>query len=239
MGNIEVDVIDEVFPRPDASRVLRRALALSAVVCRGFMENQQDRSYAVGLHGRVIAWMERAGIRDELETDELAMVLASIGTLDRQQTANATWRSEGLAVLAWALGKFPLPRHDDTVVPVEAAESVGFLDDSSAEQAALRPESEIDVMEQHLLALHWRLRDFRLRPDAMDFVEFVRNCRWAVLSVDPEALVEGDLAIDGVRIDRADPERVQECSSIAQERHQAINWLIGDNPIYSQVETNT
>lgn len=203
------------------------------------MENQEDRSFAVDLHGRVVTWIEQFGIRDELEADELAMILAPVGTLDRQQTVNGTWRSEGLAVLAWALGKFPLPRHDDTVVPVEAAESVGFLGDSPVELAALRPESEIDAMEQHLLALHWRLRDFRLRPVAMDFVEFVRNCRWAELSVDPEALVEGDLCIDGFRIDRADPERVRECGSIAQERHQAINWLIGDNPIYSQVETNT
>ena len=239
MENIEADANDGVFPRPAASRVLRRALALSAVVCRGVMENQEDRPYAADLHGRVVSWVDQVGIREEFEADELAMLLAPVGALVRQQTANGTWRSEGLAVLAWALKKFPLPRHDDTVVPVEAAESVGFLDDSLAEQIVLRSESEIDAMEQHLLAMHWRLRDFRLRPVSMDFAAFVRNCDWAALSVDPEALVEGDLGVGGVRIDHADPDRVQECSSIAQERHQAINWLMGDNPIYSQVETNT
>ena len=88
MESIEADVIDGLFPRPDASRVLRRALALSAVVCRGFMENQEDRSFAVDLHGRVVTWIEQFGIRDELEADELAMILAPVGTLDRPERSS-------------------------------------------------------------------------------------------------------------------------------------------------------
>jgi len=40
-------------------------------------------------------------------------------------------------------------------------------------------------------------------------------------------------------VDRVMDKRFRECLSIAQERHKALNWLMGLEPVYSLVETNT
>jgi len=52
-------------------------------------------------------------------------------------------------------------------------------------------------------------------------------------------LVDGDLEIRGERIDRASEKTRHEMLSIAQERHQAFNWLLGIEPIYLLVPTDT
>jgi hypothetical protein len=50
---------------------------------------------------------------------------------------------------------------------------------------------------------------------------------------------DNDLAIDGVRIDKVEFKRFREVLSITQERHQALNWLMGFEQLYSQVTTDT
>jgi hypothetical protein len=51
--------------------------------------------------------------------------------------------------------------------------------------------------------------------------------------------VRGDLAIGDRPITEADPAEVRRCQSIAMERHQAANWLLGDAEIYSEADTST
>jgi hypothetical protein len=42
-----------------------------------------------------------------------------------------------------------------------------------------------------------------------------------------------------VRIDNLEYSKYREILSIAQERHQAFNWLLGFEDLYSQVTTDT
>lgn len=232
---------DEVYPRPDASRVMKRALGLSSVVCRSFMESE-DRADSEEMLARMRRWLLETGINDELEPQELAVIAAPLGRLDPKLVVNGSWRSEGLYVLAWALGRYPTLAHDEMVDPARAANALGFLEDdalSSEKMPRLLSDDELDAFDSRQLALHWRFRDYSLRPAAMDFAKFVRECGWAALSVDTSALIDSDLSVDGVRIDQAEPSQVQRCLSIAMERHQAINWLRGEHPIYSEVDTST
>lgn len=232
---------DEIYPPPDASRVLERALALSGVVCRSFIESE-DRADSEEVLARMRQWLKDTGVESELEPLESAMIATPLGRLAPKLAVDGSWRSEGLYVLAWALGRHPKLPHDEVVDPAHAAEALGFLEDdalSSEKQPRLLDEDELDAFESRQLALHWRLRDYSLRPAAMDFTKFVRECGWAALSVEASALIGGDLSVDGVRIDQAEPSRVQRCLSIAMERHQAINWLRGGHPIYSEVDTST
>jgi hypothetical protein len=53
------------------------------------------------------------------------------------------------------------------------------------------------------------------------------------------AFVGDDLAIRGTAIAATPRELLAMTSSIAMERHQAINWLDGVHPIYSDVDTST
>lgn len=52
-------------------------------------------------------------------------------------------------------------------------------------------------------------------------------------------MIDGDLAISGQRIDKAPKEIFSQAMSLARERHHAATWLLGDNPIYSEIDTST
>ncbi len=227
---------------PTQDRIRQRAWAMSAVICRSFIETFEDSTEAAALHSRVLEWIDGLNLRPELESGELSTIAADIGSLDRQVMVDATWRSEGLAVIAWALQASDLPAHDQMVDPSVVANSVLFLDDDAINRAGelrLRGADELDCFAEIQLAIHWRIREFSLRPQAMDFRSFAENSWFGPLSVEGVALAEDDLAIDDLPIARASEERLRQCQSIASERHQAINWLRGWHEIYSEVDTST
>ena len=145
-------------------------------------------------------------------------------------------------MLAWALGRYELPAHDQMADPYQAAESVFFLETAAREMSAelqLRSAKEIDDMASRILAIHWRVRDYYWKPEPLDFVDFARRAWFGPLSIEGVPTVDRDLAIDEVAISQASEERFHQVQSIAMERHQAINWLRGWNAVYSQVDTST
>jgi len=229
-------------PRPQAGEALRRALVLSSIVARAGLEARADDPRARDMHPRILDWLRATGLDQGLEPGEAALLATPPGRLDAAVALDAGWRAEGAYVLAWALGRHePLP-HDRLVDPDDIAWPLGFLDARALEregEAELRGEREIDTFLARQLAVHWRLREYALRPAPMDFASVVANGGWARLDIDGGALVDADLAIDGGRIDRADAARLERCTSIATERHRAASWLVGANPVYSNVETIT
>jgi hypothetical protein len=224
------------------SLVLRRAWAISSVVCRAFIETFDNQAEAATLHSRLLTWIDSIGLRPEFELAEIATVEADLGSLDQQAMVNGTWRSEGLVVLAWALGATAVPRHDQMADPAAIANSIHFLADDAklaAKRLALRSPEELAAFGELQLALHWRIRDFSLRREAMDFRKFAETAWFGPLRIEGIPLAEHDLAIDGVPIAKAPEQRFRQCQSIAMERHQAINWLQGWDEIYSEVDTST
>ncbi|HEX2081082.1 MAG TPA: DUF4272 domain-containing protein [Longimicrobium sp.] len=234
---------EEGAEAPSAERVARRALALAAVSARGVAERYAGQSGATRMHQDLLAWVDQAGLADELEPDELEMLREPPGRLDPQAAVNAVWRVEGLAVLAWALGRFQLPPHDEPSHPDDVWSAMRLMDADGARalaaEAVLRPRDELQAMRERLFALHWRLRDFRLRARAMDFAEFARTCWFGPLDITGVPLVDGDLAIGGSRIDRADPDVLGRTQSAAQERHLAANWLWEGPALYSEADAST
>ncbi len=242
-AEVEDEAEDEPQP-PTPERVVRRAQALTAVSVRALLE--QDDSADPGVEEfreAILNWIDAVGIGEELEPDEWEIVQRPVGRLEEQQQINATWRLEGLAVLAWALGRFELPPPDELVIPSDLAAAIGFLDeDASRELLAnptLRSSDELDWQAGRLLGLHWRLRDFTLRPEAMDFRAFARECWFGSFDLTGIPLIDNDLALGGVPLTAADPETFSKAYSAARERHLAINWLHGQARLYSQTETST
>jgi hypothetical protein len=95
-------------------------------------------------------------------------------------------------------------------------------------------------MQTHLLMLHWRLRDFlHLRPQRMDFAAFSKECWFGSFDIGAFRLIDNDLAIGAAPIDEAGPDELSKVSSLAMERHLAINWLHGYSEVYSQTDTST
>ena len=63
--------------------------------------------------------------------------------------------------------------------------------------------------------------------------------KWAPLTVAELDLIDGDLAVQGERIERLSEDQYHMATSIARERHKAFNWLLGFDRIYSLVRTST
>jgi uncharacterized protein DUF4272 len=227
---------------PTALRVAWRALVLGAVAARAFLEDEPEEGREELRRG-LLRRLEGLGLVPELERGERRVLETPAGELPRRQAVNASWRSEGMAVLAWALGVFELPAHDVSVDAGELIrEKLGLLSEQPPPVLTaprLRAPEELKRMERRLLAIHWRLREFSLRPRAMDFREFSRTAWMGPFELEGIPLAGNDLAIGGKPIAEADPERVHKSQSIALERHQAINWLMGQHWVYSLVDTST
>lgn len=229
-------------PRPRAHEVLCRALVLFSVAARAAMEADAARPDAADWQARMLAWLERTGLDRSLEPGEARLLQSPPGSLGDADTRDASWRAEGVYVLAWALGAHPPLAHDRLADPNDLAGPLRFLDDAALdapEAPSLRAEHEVDGFLARQLAVHWRLREYSLRPGPMDFAAVVASGGWARLDIDAAALLDRDLAIDGDTIDRAEPDAILRCTSIASERHRAASWLAGADPVYSRVENIT
>lgn len=243
---------------PTAERVARRALALTAVAARALLEQKGTVlrepkttswnplnwfSNPEKQRRDLLRWLTILGIEEEIEPEEWEVLQKPIGLLDSRQHIDSTWRLEGLVVLAWGLGRFEVPAHDELVSPWPLLSSMHVLDAPAAKSllvhAQLRPRSEIETLRARLFALHWRLLDFRLRPEAMNFSDFARTASFGPLDITGLSMVEQDLAVTGQRLDRAQPEARARAESAVRERHMAINWLCEGPVRYSQARADT
>jgi hypothetical protein len=76
--------------------------------------------------------------------------------------------------------------------------------------------------------------------EGMDFAAYLRNHpRFQEYWLDGLRLIDGDLAVGKQPIAHADPEAVNDCTSIAIERQIAAYWLEGNDRIYSKVNPST
>jgi hypothetical protein len=228
---------------PTAERVARRALALTAVTARAILEQDTANPEAPETYQNLVSWVREIGIDDEFEPDEWEVLQRPLGRLDQRGQINSTWRLEGLVVLAWALGRFEIPPHDQLVELSPLWRSLGILKADGAREllatARLRSRTEIGTLRNQLIALHWRLRNFHITPKVMDFAEFARTCWFGPLDISGLPLVDGDLGLRGERIDRAPRELFSSAHSSAQERHQAVNWLWEGPEKYSEASVAT
>jgi hypothetical protein len=227
---------------PDAFRVAQRALVLSAVICRSGIEQDVGNAQAKDFRAKVIEWVERLGLNSEAEPEEMELLSLPLGKLSKKQNINASWQSEALAVLAWALKKSTLPSYDVQADGPAIADSLGFMKEKShtaLHLPQLKEPEEIAALGDHIFMVHWRLRQFSLDKSRMNFEDFARSAWFGPLPLNGLDLLDDDLEIQGVPIFEATEEQWRGALSIAQTRHQTVNWLLGNDPIYSKVTTDT
>jgi hypothetical protein len=232
---------DEVLVPPTAERVASRAMVLAAVSCRGSIESDAGQSEAEQLREDLLEWLEQIGASSELEPQERSLLSKPLGHLTEREEMNATWRSEGTLVLGWALGFLELLPVDRQCEPSEVANTLGLLNDrenTSLENPKLRAASEIEFWASTYFTLHWRIRQALHRRGPVDLVGLAAREDWGPLQLETLELIENDIAIRGVRIDKLSDDTLIELRSIASERHQALNWLLGVESVYSQVPTD-
>lgn len=149
---------EEDVPRT-AEVVAKRCLVLYAVVAAG---NREDR-------GLLADWLRREGVWEAVSPLEEAFLTGP--EPERQAMIDATWRTEGLGVLLWALGKME-PAGIGKVPVMRAALPLlrGPVGDFVS-AASLRAEGEILEMYEAVYQAHWEVRDARLHgrplPDGL------------------------------------------------------------------------
>ena len=234
--------LEPALGAPPANRVAARALILLAMAMRGLLEQdagKPDEAQAETLRAKLASWIEQhAGLRDELEAPERALLGSPLGKAHPQAIVNAVWAAEGAQVLLFALGARALPAHDAQEHPYKVAREVGVLGDSTPsllDAPKLLSADELLRLQRRLLAIHWRAVNQRVRPGAVDFLGLARQEFLHGVDLAGIGVADGDLAVRGVPFSQADAPALQIVSSIAVERHRAANWLIGVHPIYSRV----
>jgi hypothetical protein len=227
---------------PTARRVAERGMILTCLSGRASLENE-DRTEAAPLHERTKEWVKEIGLGAEIEPDEVKILEAPLGELAMRQRIDASWRIEGAAILAWALGLVELPPYDRQVDPRLVYEAFQCLKEDAADMpssAKLRPHEEIELFNRRITTLHWRLREFTISPERIDFGSLKDLGGWyAYFDYGYIRLTKGDLEIGGAPILDAAPEPFQTMISTTTERHQACNWLMGWETLYSEVTTDT
>jgi hypothetical protein len=134
---------------PLPERVARRALALKAVTKRAFLEPDARTPAAGRKYRDLLDWISTIGIGDELEPEEWEVLQRPLGRLDPRQYVDSSWRLEGLVVLAWVLGKFEIPPHDDLVSRGALWRSLGLLNAKDARALLTNPALAVARGDRH------------------------------------------------------------------------------------------
>lgn len=111
-------------------KIAKRAMILSALVCRGFID-MDSPSEVEELRARLLPWIDSMGAREEVEKHELVALTAPLGTLDTQTRLNLVWVVEGLAVIAWAMGRYELHDESEVADPQAITQKLLFLSDKA------------------------------------------------------------------------------------------------------------
>jgi hypothetical protein len=240
----EEDEEDQQPDPPTSDPVVKRLMVIIAITARGLLENNHrngiQSSYS---RADIHDWFAALGVEAELEVEENTTLTRPIGDLAFQDALNSAWRLEEIAVLGWALGPAEIPKYDQLVEADELLGQLGFLDKAMAEKhianASLRPPEELDIFNNQILSLHWRMVDFRVGSRQVDYAHMAEESWFGRMDLSWAEFVNKDLAIDGIAITAAHGEHVQSLGSAAQERHLACNWLAGHSKIYPDTDTST
>ncbi|MGC4013786.1 MAG: DUF4272 domain-containing protein [Luteolibacter sp.] len=224
--------VDHIEPTPPTSHaVARQALILSAIACRGGMEgDNSDPSGASSMIELIQTWLRNLDLWSHLTRWEHRIVSAPFGTLSQRDAIDASWLSESMAILAWALGKTPLPDCDKQCDPASVATSLGFLkpvDMTVLTNPVLLEPGALDEFNEFIYQIHWRLRDFSLFGRPYDFESLARAAWGTPVERYGLKLIQGDIGIGGVPLYESDDHERGHFGSITRERHRASNWLIG------------
>lgn len=231
---------DEVQP---AATVARRTLALAACCCRGNIESGKGNADAESVRGRMIQWVTRFNLTEQLGPSEWAQISAPLGSLPPGVANGMTWEAEGLAVLLWALGLGEMPAHDDQVDPYAVAGAAHFLAedvDEFIDGAILRPAEELLAFREVMYAIHCRVTGFLRGGGKKDFAGWLERDWLETLKIKPARLLAGgDLAFKGQAIGALGIDHLKRYEQGINEQHRASIWLIGEEANHWETVADT
>jgi len=194
--------------------------------------------------------LRSAGLWEEMEGSEQEFVNAGIFETTMRQRFDASWLAESVMCLLWALGYAEqIPAYDQQSDP--RSNKIPTKDPLSGDtqQLKLRPHEEIERQRDQAELWHWRCRTHKLLadgqiPDALpDGTRIAEIIRMTVEKAAEEGVfakpISGDFPVFGKAFREVSEEELAQLTSIATERHKALNWLCGYAPGNRWSETPT
>ncbi len=227
---------------PTARRVAERMYTMLAVAYRGVLDINQERPERQVRLTQLGDWFWTLEVGHELEEYERYILDQPLGDISREHAQQLSQQFESVLVLAWSLGLVDLPAHDHFVQAKKLADVLGMLREDTRfviDSAELRSELDLRAAADRLMAVHWRLREYELTPRPVDFEGMCRDAWFGPIDLGSLPTIEGDLAIAGQPITRADPAIRIRTQIAIQHRHRAINWVCGHHPVFSRVDIST
>jgi len=258
------DEMEDAGPRfapPSQEQVGWRALCLHAGVIRALFEQlyqlvgDPKPPEAAGLPPRVTAlgqWMTAEGVREHLSPVERGWFATPLGEWEQQQVLDGSWRKESLGVLLWALSVLDrLPPYDREFPEDVHYDNIGWLQSASSffERVGLRQHDEIAHARVVAELWHWRARTRQLQemdpntrrvPRDFNFEKIIRQAaEIAHQAGDIPKPIKRDFPAFGKPYARLTREEYSIATSIAMERHFALNWLCGYSEDWDSTPTDT
>jgi hypothetical protein len=183
----------------------------------------------------VRTWLGDEGLERRLSANERARVAGPVEAWSQRDITEARWRSEAIGTLLWALSSIDaLPPYDcEFEQPVDGvpvfAPSAGFR-----AAARLRDAEALGRARNVAELWHWRSRtrqlaecpDQEVEQSGVDLDAIA--CQTATLAHGKgyiPAPIEGDFPAFGKAYRALDGDEYAHVTSIAVERHRALNWL--------------
>jgi hypothetical protein len=181
-------------------------------------------------------WLREQDLLSELTPGEAALLDSQPGLVAPEAVSEASWQSEALVMLGWAVDALALPlvgalsdpRPIIEVVPHPWDETQDWLRDPAIV-------SELEVVREREVAeiWYWRLTIEALRRSAplavsADYEEAIRDVAAEALDAGlVPTLRGGDFTVRGKRVKDLSPNDVDELIAVIGQRLRALNWVCG------------
>jgi hypothetical protein len=175
-----------------------------------------------------------------MSPDERSFLTTSPEAFSEQAQKDVSWLMEAAECLLWALG------HVEALPPYDAQADIEHLKRLPAGpvrelqlSATLRDPTALSVARDMAELWHWRSRTRQLTengtpvtlPQGLALSDVVRlAAEQAASRGDIPAAIGGDFPVFGRAYAQASSEEWAQATSIAMERHRALNWLCGYAP---------
>jgi hypothetical protein len=194
--------------------------------------------------------LRSAGLWDHMEKSEQEFMNVGIFETTMRQRVNASWLAESIMCLLWALGCGErVPAYDQQSDPRSNSVLAADLLGGATRQVKLRPHEEIERERDRAELWHWRCRTHKLLasgqipdtlPDGTPMMEIIRMTAEKAAEEGVFAQpIGGDFPVFSKAFREVSEDELSLLTSVAMERHKALNWLSGYAPGNRWSETPT
>lgn len=200
-------------------------------------------------HKQLVGRLREGGLWDAMEEKEHRLLEMSSSEVTQQMLIDASWSVESIVCLLWALGYITaLLPYDQQADPESTNNLPAEPSQILMKNAILRPHEVVEKQRSLAELWHWRSRTRQLQESNYKFtfpgdktienVIAMASTKAATDGVMPSPIGDDFPAFGKAYRDLTQAEYSQ-ATSIAMERHRALNWLCGLAPGNRWSETPT